>query len=262
MREVVWETLSLCGGLSGAIMAYEMKDQMRHEDKLTVVTEDPIYHFVPSNPWVPVGWRTREAIEVDLAPTFAKRGIGFKPSPVTKLSPSESTLETADGSTLRYDVLIIATGPEVAFDEIEGLGPDGFTTSICRIDHAEKAALKFEAFCKNPGSVLIGAAQGASRFGPAYEFTFILDTELRRRKIRDQVPMTFVTAEPYIGHLGLDGVGDTKGLLESALRDHHIKWVTSAHQEGRRRQDDRRGSRRRRLGQGDQGASVPFLDDS
>ncbi len=228
MREVVWLTLSLCGGLSGTIMAYEMKDQMRHEDKLTVVTEDPIYHFVPSNPWVSVGWRTREAIEVDLAPTFAKRGIGFKPSPVTKLSPSESTLVTADGSTLRYDVLIIATGPEVAFDEIEGLGPDGFTTSICHIDHAEKAALKFEAFCKNPGPVLIGAAQGASCFGPAYEFTFILDTELRRRKIRDQVPMTFVTAEPYIGHLGLDGVGDTKGLLESALRDHHIKWVTSA----------------------------------
>jgi sulfide:quinone oxidoreductase len=40
--------------------------------------------------------------------------------------------------------------------------------------------------------------------------------------------MTFVTSEPYVGHLGLDGVGDTKGLLESALRERHIKWVTSA----------------------------------
>ena len=57
---------------------------------------------------------------------------------------------------------------------------------------------------------------------------FILETELRRRKIRDKVPMTFVTAEPYIGHLGLDGVGDTKGLLESEMRDHHIKWITNA----------------------------------
>jgi len=75
---------------------------------------------------------------------------------------------------------------------------------------------------------VIGAAQGASCFGPAYEFTFILETELRRRKIRDRVPMTVVTAEPYIGHLGLDGVGDTKGLLESEMRDHHIKWITSA----------------------------------
>jgi sulfide:quinone oxidoreductase len=40
--------------------------------------------------------------------------------------------------------------------------------------------------------------------------------------------MTFVTSEPYIGHLGLDGVGDTKGLLESTLRNKHIKWITSA----------------------------------
>ena len=215
-------------GLSGAIMAYEMKGQMRPEDKLTVVTKDPLYHFVPSNPWIPVGWRKREAVEIDLAPTFAKRGIGFKPSPVTKLSPKDNTLETADGSKLRYDYLIIATGPELAFDEIEGLGPEGFTTSICHIDHAEKAGAKFEAFCKNPGPIVIGAAQGASCFGPAYEFMFILETELRRRKIRDQVPITFVTSEPYIGHLGLDGVGDTKGLLEGEMRAHHIKWITSA----------------------------------
>ena len=40
--------------------------------------------------------------------------------------------------------------------------------------------------------------------------------------------MTFVTVEPYIGHLGLDGVGDTKGLMESELRKRHIKWITNA----------------------------------
>jgi sulfide:quinone oxidoreductase len=40
--------------------------------------------------------------------------------------------------------------------------------------------------------------------------------------------MTFVTAEPYIGHLGLDGVGDTKGLLESEMRERHVKWITNA----------------------------------
>ncbi len=40
--------------------------------------------------------------------------------------------------------------------------------------------------------------------------------------------MTFVTSEPYIGHLGLGGVGDSKGLLESELRQRHIKWITNA----------------------------------
>jgi sulfide:quinone oxidoreductase len=70
--------------------------------------------------------------------------------------------------------------------------------------------------------------QGASCYGPAYEFAFIMDTDLRRRRIRSKVPMTFVTAEPYIGHLGLGGVGDSKGLMESAMRHRHVKWICNA----------------------------------
>ena len=96
------------------------------------------------------------------------------------------------------------------------------------VDQLEAAADAFDRFCQTPGPIVVGAVQGASCFGPAYEFALILDTELRRRKIRDKVPMTFVTSEPYIGHLGLDGVGDTKGLLESELRQRHIKWITNA----------------------------------
>ena len=209
-------------------MAYEMKDQLRPGDTLTVVTRDPTYHFVPSNPWVAVGWRKPGDIEIDLAPVFAKKGIGFKAVAAKKLKPEENSVELEDGSSLAYDYLINATGPELAFDEIEGLGPEGFTQSVCHVSHALRAHDAFEAFCRNPGPIVVGAVQGASCFGPAYEFLFILETELRRRKIRDRVPMTFVTAEPYIGHLGLDGVGDTKGLLESEMRSKHIKWITSA----------------------------------
>jgi sulfide:quinone oxidoreductase len=69
----------LGAGLGGSIMAYEMKDQLRPEDKLTVITKEAKYHFVPSNPWVAVNWRKREDVEVDLAPVFEKKGIAFRP---------------------------------------------------------------------------------------------------------------------------------------------------------------------------------------
>ena len=232
----------LGAGLGGAIMAYEMKDQLRPEDTLTVVTKDPKYHFVPSNPWVAVGWRKREDVEVDLAPVFAKKGIDFKPVAATKLDPENNRIELADGTSLTYDYLVIATGPELAFDEIEGLGPDGFTQSICHVDTPRRRARPSRRSARIPAPIIVGAVQGASCFGPAYEFLFILETELRRRKIRDRVPMTFVTAEPYIGHLGLDGVGDTKGLLESEMRSQaHQVDDQRARQEGRSRQDDGRG---------------------
>ncbi len=214
-------------GLGGAIMAYEMKDELRKGDKLTVVTKDPKYHFVPSNPWVAVNWRSRKDIEIDLAPVMKRRGIDFIPTAVEKVEPDNNRLELIDGKIIEYDFLIIATGPELAFDEVEGLGPEGNTQSICHVDHAVEAGKAFDEFCKDPGPLVVGAAQGASCYGPAYEFTFILETELRRRKIRDQVPITYITPEPYIGHLGLDGVGDTKNLIESAMRDKHIKWMTN-----------------------------------
>jgi sulfide:quinone oxidoreductase len=218
----------LGAGLGGAIMAYELKDQLRKEDTVTVVTKDPHYHFVPSNPWVAVGWRDREEITVDLAPTMAKKKINFIPVAAEKLHPAENRIALVNGDSVSYDYLVIATGPELAFDEIEGFGPHGgFTQSVCHIDHALAAKAVFDELVKNPGPVIIGAAQGASCFGPAYEFLFILETALRRAKVRDRVPMTFVTPEPYIGHLGLDGVGDTKGLLESEMRAKHIKWMTS-----------------------------------
>src|SRR5690606_36414484 len=107
--------------------------------------------------------------------------------------------------------------PELAFDEIEGFGPGAQTQSVCHIDHALGAKAAFDRLVSNPGPVLVGAVQGASCYGPAYEFAFILDKALRDSKVRDRVPMTFVTAEPYVGHLGLDGVGDTRGLLESEM---------------------------------------------
>ncbi|HHB82497.1 MAG TPA: NAD(P)/FAD-dependent oxidoreductase [Devosia sp.] len=217
----------LGAGLGGAIMAYEMQEQLRPQDKITVVTKDPKYHFVPSNPWVAVNWRSQEDVEIDLAPVMKRLGIDFIVSPCESLDPAQNKMVLENGQTIEYDYLIIATGPELAFDEIEGLGPEGNTHSICHVDHAVTAGQAFDEFCKSPGPLIVGAVQGASCYGPAYEFAFILETELRRRKIRDQVQITYVTPEPYVGHLGLDGVGDTKGLLEGAMRDKHVKWMTN-----------------------------------
>jgi sulfide:quinone oxidoreductase len=215
-------------GIGGMPMAYEMKALARPQDKVTVVSNTPTFHFVPSNPWVAVNWRGRDDIEFPAKPYLEKKGIDFIASGAKRLHPESSELELGDGQRLKYDYLVIATGPKLAFEEVEGLGPGAHTQSICHVDHAITAGKAWEDFVKNPGPIVVGAVQGASCYGPAYEFAFIMDTDLRKRKIRDKVPMTFVTAEPYIGHLGLAGVGDSKTLLESAMRERDIKWICNA----------------------------------
>jgi sulfide:quinone oxidoreductase len=231
------------GGLPAA---YELREALGPSHRITVVSNTDHFSFIPSNPWVAVGWRSRKDVSFPLEPYLRKKNIEFTSVGAREIRPDENQVLLGDGTTLSYDYLVIATGPKLAFDEVEGMGPQGHTQSVCTLDHAEAAYAEWQRFLENPGPIVVGAAPMASCFGPAYEYAFILDTELRRRKLRHKVPMTFVTSEPYIGHLGLGGVGDSRGMLESELRDKHIQWITNARisgiEAGRMRVSEQKGA--------------------
>ena len=218
----------LGAGTGGMPCAYELKEKLGNSHQVTVINSNEYFQFTPSNPWVAVGWRDRKSITFPIKPYLDRKGINFISDTVTKIDATGNKLELNNGDDVEYDYLIIVTGPRLAFEEVEGSGPENNTHSICTIDHAEKAYESYKELLKEPGPIVIGAMPFASCFGPAYEFSFIVDADLRKRKIRDKFPMTYVTSEPYIGHLGLGGVGDSKGMLESELRNHHIKWITNA----------------------------------
>jgi sulfide:quinone oxidoreductase len=218
----------LGAGTGGMPCAYELKLELGSEHQVTMINEREYFQFVPSNPWLAVGWRERSHITFEIRPYLERKGINFIAKRVNKIDPDANQLILEGGESIDYDYLVIATGPRLAFEEIEGSGPEGFTESICTVDHAEKAYQSYLKLLDDPGHVILGAMPFASCFGPAYEFSFIMDSDLRKRKMRDKVPITFVTSEPYIGHLGLGGVGDSKGFLESDFRNHHINWITNA----------------------------------
>ncbi len=219
----------LGAGTGGMPAAYEIRAELGSAHRITVVNAVDYFQFVPSNPWLAVGWRKRPAITFPIAPALKRRKIDFIAQSVAKIDAAQNQLQLADGTTLAYDYLVITTGPKLSFAEVPGSGPDGgYSHSVCTVDHAERTWAAYQALLKDPGPVIIGAMPMASCFGPAYEFSFIMNTDLRRRRIRHQVPMTYVTSEPYIGHLGLGGVGDSKTILESELRNSDVKWITNA----------------------------------
>jgi len=220
-------------GIGGMPAAYEIRELLGKEHRVTVVNATDYFQFVPSNPWIAVGWREREQITLPIAPYLQRKGIDFIAKPVTAIDAAANRLTLGGDQALDYDYLVITTGPKLSFSEVPGAGPasaggGGFTHSICSVDHAQEFFADYQKFLENPGPVVIGAMPGASCFGPAYEFAFILDTDLRKRKLRNKVPITYVTSEPYIGHLGLGGVGDSKSMLESEMRNRDMKWITNA----------------------------------
>ena len=55
-------------GIGGMAMAYEMRAKAGKADVVTVVSNTPKFHFVPSNPWVAVNWRKRDEVELEIEP--------------------------------------------------------------------------------------------------------------------------------------------------------------------------------------------------
>ena len=215
-------------GLGGMSAAYELRDTLGKGHEIVLVGKGGMFGFTPSNPWLAVGWRKQEEVTLPVAEYVGKRGIVFNGDGVAEIDAGNNAVVTAKGERIGYDYLLVCTGPKLAFEEVPGSGPDGgWTQSVCTTTHAAQAWEAYQAFLQAPGPVVIGAVAGASCFGPAYEFAMIVDADLRKRKQRDKVPMTFVTSEPYIGHMGLGGVGDSRGLMESELRQRHIKWIAN-----------------------------------
>ncbi|MGG5571632.1 NAD(P)/FAD-dependent oxidoreductase [Vibrio diazotrophicus] len=222
-------TIVIGAGLGGMSIVYELRQKLPKDHEVMIINESEEFHFIPSNPWVALGERKKEQVVLDLRPYVDKFNIPFNTSGVAEILPKEKRLITGDGNEYSYDYLAICTGPKLAFEAVTGAGPDnGFTQSICTVDHAVKSHQSLEELVKNPGPVLVGALQGASCFGPAYEYILSLETHLRKLKVRDQVPITFVTSEPYIGHMGLGGVGDSKALMEHEFRERGIKWICNS----------------------------------
>ena len=128
----------LGAGTGGMPAAYELRDVLGQSHKVTVINERDYFQFVPSNPWLAVGWRERDQITMPIEKYLNRKNIDFIHARCDKIDAENSKLELSNGDTVDYDYLLIATGPKLFFDEVEGSGPDNHTHSVCTVTHAEK----------------------------------------------------------------------------------------------------------------------------
>jgi sulfide:quinone oxidoreductase len=219
----------LGAGIAGVTAAYALKAKLSPNDEVTVVSDKPYFHFVPSNPWIAMGWRERADIAFPIGPYLESRGIKFIHSGVRRIQPDVIQVDLENGDVLFYDTLLIATGATGALGKVPGLAEH--TYSVMHIDEAERAQAAYREFVRHPGPIVVGAAPGSSVLGPVYEYAFLVDADLKRRNIRDRVSITLVTPEPWPGHLGLGGEGASRAAVTAALADTRISVICNARTE-------------------------------
>jgi len=211
------------GGLTAAL---EVKRLLGSQAAVTVVSDDDRFVFLPSLPWLIMGWRRPMDITLKVSEILKPKGIDFVHEAALRVDADASKIFTLPGKELPYDFLVISTGPQLAFDEIPGLGPDkGYTACTFTLDHAVKAGATWRSVLEDPGPIVLGSSQLVSCFGPSYELAFEMDAELRRRKMRHKVPILYLTSEPYLGHMGVGGLGASKIFMEYEFAERDIKPI-------------------------------------
>ncbi|HUI44575.1 MAG TPA: FAD-dependent oxidoreductase [Nitrospirota bacterium] len=218
----------LGGSFGGLTAAFELKRFLGKKADVTVVSDDERFVFLPSLPWLIMGWRRPEDITLKVSGILKPKGINFVPEAAQQIDADASKVITSKGRELLYDFLVISTGPHLAFDEIPGLGPDkGHTACTFTLDHALKTKETWKQVLENPGPVVLGSSQMVSCFGPSYELAFEMDADLRRRRMRHKVPLLYLTSEPYLGHMGVGGLGNSKTFMEHEFAERDIKPLVS-----------------------------------
>lgn len=216
------------GSFAGLAAALELRRLLPADSSVTVVSANDKFVFMPSLIWVMQGWREIDDLTFEIEPILADADVAFKHARLEEIQPDNHTLALSTGESLSYDKAVIAVGGEWDWDQIPGSRPrpDGHVTSILSPSDAIAAREHWQAFLSDPGPVVIGIALGGSLYGVAYELVLNIHLALQQAEVRDQCSITLVTPEPYLGHFGLEGIGNSRKVIEAAFKRHDILYAT------------------------------------
>jgi sulfide:quinone oxidoreductase len=218
------------GSFGGINAAYQLRRRLGERADLTLISAEPDFTFLPSLPWVMMGWRRPEALKVGLAGPLARRGVRFINDRATTIDPDAQSVTTAGGQTVGYDHLVLATGADLDWSNVPGSDPAAGIVHTCfTVEQAVSAREAIRRFvAADGGRAIIGANPGASCGGPAYEIIMMLETLLRRQKRRHLFDLHLVTPEPFLGHFGVNGIGNLSRMMKDEFRSRHLNWTTNA----------------------------------
>jgi len=247
----------LGGGVSGHTAAAFLKRWLGKQHRVTVVTPNARWNWIPSNIWVGVGKMKKEQVLFDLAPVYRKVGIEYEQAKGLAIHPEgdaegagpfvevEYTGQGREGERTRipFDYLVNATGPKLKFEATEGLGPGGFSESVCTADHAAHGAEHLERLIDamkrgERKTFVIGTGHGTCTCqGAAFEYLFNIDYVLRERGVREQADLIWLSNEYELGDFGMGGahlkqggfITNTKIFTESLMAERGVRWITRAH---------------------------------
>ena len=216
-------TVVLGGGVGGVVTANELRKQLGKEHRVILVDRESKHIFWPSLLWLQVGLRKPDKIVRELA-TLENKGIEVVNGNVDRIDVEQKVIRVA-GMELAADYMVISLGAQLAPEKIPGSTDAGYN-----LYSLEGAMAIRDARKEFKEGKLIVLTAGVPYKCPAapYEAAMLLDHDLRKRKVRDQVKVAVYAWEP--APMGVAGpevsAGVRKMLQERDIAYHPQHQVT------------------------------------
>ena len=187
----------LGGGTGGTLVANRLHRHYHHTHEsveITVIDRDDHHMYQPGLLFVPFGLAQDTEI---VRPRHAQlqRGIEFVESAIDRVDLDRDTVVLDGGRELSYDLLVIATGAQLAMDETDGLTGAGWNERVFTFYDLAGATALADALARfEGGRLLVNVVDMPIKCPVApLEFCFLADWYFTDRGIRDRVQITYAT---------------------------------------------------------------------
>lgn len=193
------KTIVILGaGIGGVVTASLLRKSLPRTHRVVLVEREERHVFPPSLLWLMTDQRTPARISRPFD-ALRKRGIELIRGNLERIDPATRTVKV-NGSELTGDYLVIALGAEYAPETIPGLAPAGHNFyTLAGAESLREARMNFRT------GRLVVLVSGVPFKCPAapYEAAMLLESDLRRRGVRDRTTVGLYSPEP--GPMGVAG---------------------------------------------------------
>ena len=190
--------LILGAGTAGTMAANRLSRLLDlSEWKITLVDQDKTHYYQPGYLFIPFGVYSKADV-IKPKRDFVPQGVELIVSPIEAIEPAQNTVRLANGETLPYDYLIIATGADIHPEQTPGLGEDEWGKSIHTFYSLDGALALFKHLRNwKGGKLVLNVVENPIKCPVApLEFMMLADWFFHEQGIRDKVELFYATPLP------------------------------------------------------------------
>lgn len=187
--------LILGAGTSGTMMANHLRRELPVDQwNITIIDKEERHYYQPGFLFLPFDIYTPKQVKKSID-KFIPKDVNLRKEKIDRINKDENQVLLQNGESISYDILIIATGTDIAPQEIDGmLGEQWYKSIFDFYTYKGAKNLRDKLRTWKGGKLVVHICEMPIKCPVApLEFAFLADSYFINKGMREKVDITFVT---------------------------------------------------------------------